>query len=62
MNESRRPRAQEREERKPAQPRRLRGAPLGTHSLTGDPATVGIPAPQPGKQGSRPARKDGVGS
>ena len=56
MNESpRRPRAQQREEAQPARARKPRGAPLGTHSLTGDPLTVGIPEP-PKKDGKATAR------
>jgi hypothetical protein len=35
---------------KPAASKRRRGAPIGTHSLTGDPATVGIAAPAPDKE------------
>lgn len=30
---------------KPASTRRTKGAPIGTHSLTGSPADVGIPSP-----------------
>lgn len=30
---------------KPASTRRTKGAPIGTHSLTGNPANVGMPSP-----------------
>jgi hypothetical protein len=32
---------------KPARKKRTGGAPIGTHSLTGDPANVGIPSTSP---------------
>jgi hypothetical protein len=44
MKESR-PKSSPAQDEKPRQPRGPKGAPLGTHSLTGSSEAVGIPSP-----------------
>lgn len=43
---------------KPASSKRPGGAPIGTHSLTGDPANVGIPSSPEAKEAERSTPRD----
>lgn len=42
----------QRSDEKPPLAKRPGAAPIGTHSLTGDPADAGIPSPSPSPQAS----------